>query len=98
MIRGESMGKEEVQETDDNNHEEHHTKYNGLWGETLLQLKNRLVYSRRSKNMICIYCGENAQTREHCPPRSFFPEHEIICESYQLANNAIKDFHMMKKL
>ncbi len=77
MIRGESMRKEEVQETDDNNHEEHHTKYNGLWGETLLQLKNRLVYSRRSKNMICIYCGENAQTREHCPPRSFFPEHDF---------------------
>lgn len=49
------MGKEEVQETDDNNYEEHHTKYNGLWGEILSQLKNRLVYSRRSKNMTCIY-------------------------------------------
>jgi hypothetical protein len=57
--------------------EEHYKKYNGLWGENLSQLKNRLVYSRRCKDMICIYCGENAQTREHCPPRSFFPEHDF---------------------
>lgn len=61
----------------DNNYEEHYTKYDGLWGETLSQLKNRLVFSRRSKDMICIYCGESAQTREHCPPRSFFPEHDF---------------------
>lgn len=61
----------------DNNYEEHYTKYDGLWGETLSQLKNRLVFSRRSKDMICIYCGKSAQTREHCPPRSFFPEHDF---------------------
>ena len=60
-----------------NDNEEYYKKYNGLWGETLSQLKNRLVYSRRYKDMICIYCGENAQTREHCPPRSFFPAHDF---------------------
>ena len=34
-------------ENDDNNNEEHYKKYNGLWGDTLSQLKNRLVYSPR---------------------------------------------------
>lgn len=64
-------------ETEKGDYEEHYTKYNGLWGETLSQLKNRLVYSRKYTDMVCIYCGEDAQTREHCPPRSFFPEHDF---------------------
>ena len=64
-------------ETEKGDYEEHYTKYNGLWGETLSQLKNRLVYSRKYTDMICIYCGEDAQTREHCPPISFFPEHDF---------------------
>lgn len=57
-------------------HEEYYTKYDGLWGEILSHLKNRLVYGRNCKDMICIYCGESASTREHCPPKSFFPEHD----------------------
>lgn len=61
----------------DNDAEEYYAKYNGLWGETLSRLKNRLVFSRRCNDMLCIYCGEIAQTREHCPPRSFFPEHDF---------------------
>lgn len=52
----------------DNDAEEYYAKYNGLWGETLSRLKNRLVFSRRCNDMLCIYCGEIAQTREHCPP------------------------------
>lgn len=71
------MSKKVQNEKDDIISDEYYMKYNGLWGETLSQLKNRLVYSRRSKDMICIYCGDNAQTREHCPPRSFFPEHDF---------------------
>ena len=59
-------------ENEKGEYEEHYIKYNGLWGETLSQLKNRLVYSRRYTDMICIYCGEDAQTREHCPPLIFF--------------------------
>lgn len=57
-------------------HEESYTKYDGLWGEVLSHLKNRLVFGRNYKDMICIYCGESASTREHCPPRSFFPNHD----------------------
>lgn len=32
------------------------------------RLKNRLVFQRRS-DMRCIYCGERAETREHCPSK-----------------------------
>lgn len=67
----------DIKEPFDNDFEKPHTEYNGLWGESLSQLKNRLVFSRRSKDMLCIYCGESAHTREHCPPRSFFPEHDF---------------------
>lgn len=77
LTKGGNMSKNTVNEKDDNNYMEHYQKYDGLWGETLSQYKNRLVYRRRSKDMICIYCGENAQTREHCPPKSFFLEHDF---------------------
>ena len=33
-------------ETEKGDYEEHYTKYNGLWGETLSQLKNRLEIGR----------------------------------------------------
>ena len=71
------MNREHEKETDNDNREEYYKKYNGLWGDSLSRLKKRLVYSRKYKDMICIYCGKVAQTREHCPPRSFFPEHDF---------------------
>lgn len=71
------MKREHENESDNKNREEYYKKYNGLWGESLSRLKNRLVYSRKCKDMICIYCGRVAQTREHCPPRSFFPDHDF---------------------
>lgn len=43
-------------------------QYDGLWGEQLSKMKNRLVYRRGGKS-ICVYCGEKAYTREHCPPK-----------------------------
>ena len=69
------MNREYENETD--NCEEYYTKYNGLWGDSLSRLKNRLVFGRKHKDMVCIYCGNVAQTREHCPPKSFFPEHDF---------------------
>jgi len=45
----------------DNN--EHYKKYDGLWGESLTQLKSRLVFQRKSHS-ICLYCGMDAQTRD----------------------------------
>lgn len=42
--------------------------YDGLWGEQLSQMKNRLVFHRGGES-ICIYCGRIANTREHCPPK-----------------------------
>ena len=71
------MNIKHINETSDDNREEHYKKYNGLWGDSLSRLKNRLVYNRKNNGMICIYCGRKAQTREHCPPKSFFPEHDF---------------------
>lgn len=58
----------------DNGEDDYYKSSDGLWGESLSKLKNRLVYQRRSRNMLCIYCGMNADTREHCPPKSFLKE------------------------
>lgn len=58
----------------DNGEDDYYKSSDGLWGESLSKLKNRLVYQRRSKNMLCIYCGMNADSREHCPPKSFLRE------------------------
>lgn len=58
----------------DNGKDDYYKNSDGLWGESLSKLKNRLVYQRKSQNMLCIYCGKNADTREHCPPRSFLKE------------------------
>ena len=40
-----------------------------FWGE---DLKKPFVVFDRSTSMRCIYCGNEATTREHCPPQSFF--------------------------
>ena len=52
-------------------YDEYYKKYNGLFGESLYLLKNRLVF-RRNSPMQCIYCGKKADTREHCPPKGIF--------------------------
>ncbi len=52
----------------DEKEERGYKQYDGLWGEQLTQMKNRLVYRRGGKS-VCIYCGELADTREHCPPK-----------------------------
>lgn len=52
-------------------YDEYYKKYNGLFGESLYLLKNRLVF-RRNPPMQCIYCGKKADTREHCPPKGIF--------------------------
>ena len=53
--------------------EEHYKEHDGLWGESLNKMKGRLVYQRKS-SMTCVYCGGDADTREHCPPKSFLKE------------------------
>lgn len=84
----------------DNDAEEYYAKYNGLWGETLSRLKNRLVFSRRCNDMLCIYCGEIAQTRDIALQDYFFLNMTFltICMFYPLVKNAIKDFHRMKRI
>jgi len=71
------------------------TKYDGLWGESLNQLKNRLRFSRRDE-IICIYCGNSADTREHCPPRSFlkkpYPSNLIQLPACYKCNNAFSKY------
>ena len=57
-----------------NTEEDCYKSSDGLWGESLSKMKNRLVFQRKSKNMLCIYCGMDADTREHCPPKSFLRE------------------------
>ena len=41
---------------------------NKFWGDALI--KPHVVFERNS-DMYCVYCGEMADTREHCPPKAF---------------------------
>ena len=75
--------------------EEGYKQYDGLWGESLAQLKSRLVYQRKSE-MICLYCGLKADTREHCPPKSFlkkpYPNNLKIIPACSKCNNGYSKF------
>lgn len=42
--------------------------FNKYWGSSLIEPH---VVFRRNSNMYCVYCGENADTREHCPSKAF---------------------------
>ena len=42
--------------------------FNKFWGSPLIEPH---VVFRRNSNMYCVYCGDKADTREHCPSRAF---------------------------
>lgn len=42
--------------------------FNKYWGSLLLEPH---VVFRRNSYMYCVYCGDKAETREHCPPKAF---------------------------
>jgi hypothetical protein len=42
--------------------------FNKFWGSPLIE--PHVVFCRNS-NMYCVYCGNKADTREHCPSRAF---------------------------
>lgn len=42
--------------------------FNKFWGSSLIEPH---VVFRRNSNMYCVYCGDKADTREHCPSRAF---------------------------
>lgn len=42
--------------------------FNKYWGSSLIEPH---VVFRRNSNMYCVYCGEEADTREHCPSKAF---------------------------
>lgn len=42
--------------------------FNKFWGSPLIEPH---VVFRRNSNMYCVYCGDRADTREHCPSRAF---------------------------
>lgn len=48
--------------------EEKEFNFNKFWGSA--SLREHVVF-RRGSHMKCIYCGEEANTREHCPSKVF---------------------------
>lgn len=48
--------------------EDYDFNFKKFWGPD--EYKSRVVF-RRGSDMQCVYCGEHAQTREHCPPKVF---------------------------
>lgn len=42
--------------------------FNKFWGSSLI--KSHVVF-RRNSYMYCVYCGDKADTREHCPSKTF---------------------------
>lgn len=42
--------------------------FNKFWGSPLIE--PHIVF-RRNSDMYCVYCGDKADTREHCPSRAF---------------------------
>ena len=42
--------------------------FNKFWGSSLIEPH---VVFRRNSSMYCVYCGDKANTREHCPSRTF---------------------------
>lgn len=42
--------------------------FNKFWGSPLIAPH---VVFRRNSTMYCVYCGSQADTREHCPPKAF---------------------------
>lgn len=42
--------------------------FNKFWGSPLIEPH---VVFRRNSNMYCVYCGDKADTREHCPSKAF---------------------------
>lgn len=42
--------------------------FNKFWGSPLIE---PYVVFRRNSNMYCVYCGDKADTREHCPSKAF---------------------------
>lgn len=42
--------------------------FNKFWGDNRLRARVEFI---RGSDMKCVYCGEQADTREHCPSRTF---------------------------
>jgi hypothetical protein len=81
--------------------EEYYKEHNGLWGESLSNMKDRLVYQRKS-NMTCVYCSGMADTREHCPPKSFlkepYPDNLTLIPACRKCNNSFSKAERKFKL
>lgn len=68
--------------------------FNKFWGSPLIEPH---VVFRRNSNMYCVYCGDKADTREHCPSRAFLISHiRRICLQYRRVNIVTMDFLRMR--
>ena len=67
--------------------------FNKYWGPN--EYRSRVVFER-SSNMQCVYCGEKANTREHCPSKVFMrkpypPDLPIVPACEKCNNNFSSD-------
>ncbi|KIL27418.1 hypothetical protein B4133_0195 [Bacillus altitudinis] len=72
--------------------------FNKYWGPN--EYRSRVVFARGS-DMQCVYCGETASTREHCPSRVFlskpFPPNLPTVPACERCNNGFSSDELYTK-
>lgn len=72
--------------------------FNKYWGPD--DYRPRVVFERGS-NMNCVYCGKNADTREHCPSKAFlvtpYPSDLPVVPACEKCNNGFSKDELYTK-
>ena len=70
--------------------------FNKFWGSPLIEPH---VVFRRNSNMYCVYCGDKADTREHCPSKAFLNKpYPTDLPTVPACNSVIMDFQQMRDI